>query len=129
MGLVLSNEDRALLEPLDRIWFRHVSVINDVWSYDKEVRASQQSTEEGAVLCSSVAIMSCETRVPAIAAKRTLTHLCREWELQHETLAYEILQKDDRPAIRQYIRGLEHQMSGNEVWSTFTKRYTPPKES
>ncbi|KAK8081346.1 Aristolochene synthase [Apiospora saccharicola] len=126
MGLVMSPEDLNLVEPLNRIWFRHVSVINDVWSYDKEVRQSKESGEEGAVLCSSVAILCEETQVSAEASKRTLTYLCREWEGLHQALEQEILAEKDTPAIRQYIRGLEHQMSGNEIWSTFTLRYAPP---
>ncbi|KAK8026424.1 Aristolochene synthase [Apiospora marii] len=126
MGLSLSAEDLELVEPLDRIWFRHVSVINDVWSYDKEVRQSKESVEEGAVLCSSVAILCEATQVSAEASKRTLTYLCREWEGLHQALEQEILAQKDTPAIRQYIRGLEHQMSGNEIWSTFTLRYAPP---
>ncbi|KAK8048212.1 hypothetical protein PG994_009942 [Apiospora phragmitis] len=128
MGLEMSAEDLRLVEPLDRIWFRHVSVINDVWSYDKEVRQSKESGEEGAVLCSSVAILCEETQVSAEASKRTLTYLCREWEALHQALEKEILEEKDTPAIRQYIRGLEHQMSGNEVWSTFTLRYAPPSQ-
>lgn len=126
MGLLMSVEDLSLVEPLDRNWFRHVSVINDVWSYDKEVRQSKSSGEEGAVLCSSVAILCEEMQVSAEASKRTLTCLCREWEGLHQTLEQEILAEKDTPAIRQYIRGLEHQMSGNEIWSTFTLRYAPP---
>ncbi|KAK8872555.1 Aristolochene synthase [Apiospora arundinis] len=126
MGLALSADDLALVEPLDRIWFRHYAVMNDVWSYDKEVRQSKESREEGAVLRSSVAILCDDTQMSAEAAKRTLTYLCREWEDQHKALEKEILAKKDTPAIRQYIRGLEYQMSGNEIWSTFTLRYAPP---
>ncbi|KAK8124408.1 Aristolochene synthase [Apiospora kogelbergensis] len=170
MGLVMSAEDLALVEPLDRIWFRHVSVMNDVWSYDKEVRQSQKSQEEGAVLRSSVAILCEETQVavqdpssslshllqPLLShlllllhyllggpgknkklerrrsllsvedAKRILTQRCRDWEDEHKAVEKTVVAKRDSSAIRQYIRGLEHQMSGNEIWSTTTLRYAAP---
>ena len=47
--------------------------------------------------------------------------MCREWELVHLQLAQQ--KQGARPEVLTYCKGLEYQMSGNEMWSAATKRY------
>ncbi|KAH8664711.1 Aristolochene synthase in complex with 12,13 Difluorofarnesyl diphosphate [Xylariales sp. PMI_506] len=123
MCLPLSKEEAELAREVDLNCSRHLSAVNDVWSYDKELLAAKVGHEEGGVLCSSVSIVMQEAAIPAAAAKRVLYGLCREWEVRHGELVAKALQTCNTPNLRAYFRGLELQMSGNEVWSRSTPRY------
>lgn len=126
MALHVTVEDLDLLKPLDRNCSKHLSVINDIWSYEKEVLAAETLHPEGGVLCSAVDILVNAADIPPLAAKRVLYTLSREWELVHEVIAREIATQRDTEAIATYMKGLELQMSGNEAWSRTTLRYLSP---
>lgn len=129
MGLKIPEGDLALTTQLDRNYSKHLSVINDIWSYDKEVRASTEAHREGGALCNSVAILASEAEISGFSAKRTLYCLCREWEHTHEQLVEKMLAQKDTPALRLNARGMQYQMSGNELWSTMTGRYQNENET
>lgn len=128
MALSLPQEDLDLVRPIDRNCSKHLSIVNDIWSYEKEVIAAQTLHEEGGALCSGVAILAKEAEIDIGAAKRVLYQLCREWELKHQSLVAKILAEKDSPVIKTYVRGLEFQMSGNELWSQTTLRYLAPTD-
>ncbi|KAI0533245.1 Aristolochene synthase in complex with 12,13 Difluorofarnesyl diphosphate [Xylaria digitata] len=122
-GIYLTEEEAALADPVDKNAARHISVINDIWSYDKELKAVALN-QEGSTMLNAVDILADEASMPLESAKRVLYRLCREWEIVHETLVSEILAKRDSPALRAYFKETEYQMSGNEVWSRLTLRYS-----
>ena len=128
MNLHLSLEELKSLEALEGYCARHISIINDIFSWEKELKASQTSSSEGAVLCSAVKVLADETSLRPEAAKRILWCITREWEQTFDTLAKEMLTASNgcTQAVKDYIKGLEYQMSGNERWSTSTLRYTNP---
>ncbi|KAI0454854.1 Aristolochene synthase in complex with 12,13 Difluorofarnesyl diphosphate [Xylaria acuta] len=128
MALEVSPEELALARPADMTCSKHLSVINDIWSYEKEYIASQTLHDEGGVLCTCVSIMSKDTDLRIPAAKRVLYNICREWELVFKQEVNDILNICDTPAIRAYLDGLELQMVGNELWSRTTLRYLEPIE-
>lgn len=123
-GIHLSKEDLALAEPVDKNCGRHLSVLNDIWSYNKEYIAANTLHEEGGIMCNAVAIFADEASMPIESAKRVLYQLCREWEICHETLVAEILAQRDTPEMRAYLKENEYQISGNEMWSRTTPRYS-----
>ena len=102
---------------------KHLSVVNDICSWNKEVKKSHESDAEGSMLCSSVQLMAAEFHVGIDASKRVLWSLCREWELLHLAL---VKKKRDgfSPDVIRYCEGLGYQMSGNEMWSRCTTRYS-----
>ncbi|KAI3316783.1 Aristolochene synthase in complex with 12,13 Difluorofarnesyl diphosphate [Xylariaceae sp. AK1471] len=128
MGLEVSPEELAVARPADMACSKHLSVINDIWSYEKEYIASQTLHDEGGILCTCVSIISKDTDLRIPAAKRVLYSICREWELVYKQEVEEILSLYDTPALRAYLDGLELQMSGNELWSRTTLRYLAPLE-
>ncbi|KAL9063650.1 MAG: hypothetical protein Q9161_009351 [Pseudevernia consocians] len=121
MKLELTPQELENLEPIDRNCAKHISVVNDIYSWEKELRKSKSSKEEGATLCSSVKVMAFECNVGAEAAKRILWTMCREWESVHLELAEKVAPFG--PRMAQYCEGLGYQMSGNELWSRTTMRY------
>ena len=128
MGIKVTPEELEVARPVDLNCSKHLSVINDIWSFEKELIASKTLHEEGGVLCTCVSIFADEAQISTDAAKRVLYNLCREWELRHRLLVEKVLAKNDTPTLRAYLKGLEYQMSGNELWSQTTLRYLAPAE-
>lgn len=52
--------------------------------------------------------------------------MVREWELVHDSLGEGLVCPSQ--TVRDYLRGLQYQMSGNELWSATTPRYLVPME-
>ena len=126
MGLKIDRSELAIVRPIEKNCSKHISVLNDIYSYEKEVIAAKTGHEEGGALCSSVQILALEADVDAAAAKRVLWAMCREWERCHEKLVAKVEKEKEQqttPALRAYMKGLEYQMSGNEQWSRSTLRY------
>ena len=113
------------MTPLERNCSKQISVVNDIYSWEKELKASKTGHREGAALCSAVKVVAEETHLSFDAAKRVLWAMVREWERTHDELAIEQLTApaDVSQHVQDYIQGLEYQMSGNELWSKTTMRY------
>ncbi|KAB8229441.1 isoprenoid synthase domain-containing protein [Aspergillus alliaceus] len=88
-----------------------------------EVRASQLGHKEGSALCSGVKVLAEATNLDIAATKRLLQAMVEEWNQVHDRLTAEQLAAGCRPAVKLYMKGLEYQMSGNELWSRTTLRY------
>ncbi len=125
MDLRPTPAELAALRPLEENCSKHISITNDIYSFEKEVLAERTGHPEGAHLCSAVKVVAAETSLGIAAAKRVLWAMVREWELVHETMA-EALGPQISAAVRDYVCGLQCQMSGNELWSRTTPRYLDP---
>lgn len=126
MNLRLSSEQLRSVVDIEMNCAKHISVVNDIYSWEKELRASQTRHQEGASLCSSVSVLSSEASLSVLASKRVLWVMCREWELMHEDLVERRLASAAPCSndLKAFIKGLEYQMSGNEAWSKSTSRYS-----
>ncbi|KAI0182247.1 Aristolochene synthase from penicillium Roqueforti [Xylaria flabelliformis] len=126
MELHLTAEEHELMIPLEKNSGKHLTIVNDIFSWEKEVKASKELHSEGAILCSSLKIVMDETGINVHGAKRLLWLLAREVELKQEDLQNEFLAT--YPSCsgdpRRYMRELEYLMAGNEQWSKETVRYT-----
>lgn len=127
MDIHLIQEDRDRVHNLEANASRHITAVNDICSFEKELQSSQSGHHEGSALCSSVQVLSAETGLGFEAAKRVLWAMCREWEHRHEELTKECFSANATRCsedLRAYTKGLEYQMSGNELWSLTTPRYS-----
>lgn len=125
MGLHLTPDQQSSVRALEQNCSRQISIVNDIYSWEKEYKASQMLNAEGAVLCSAVKLVSEEAGLDFEASKRVLWSMAREWEQVHDNMAHELLTSvgANSEAMKLYIKGLEYQMSGNERWSKTTPRY------
>lgn len=125
MNLDLSAEELDSVVEIERNCGRHIACVNDIYSYEKEKLTAKSAHEEGAVLCNAVQILAGQARISIESAKQVLWVMCRDWEFTHETLVRRRLATlpECSEALRAYMDGLEHHMSGNELWSRTTKRY------
>lgn len=101
---------------------KHIAFVNDVCSFEKEVLTAQNGFQLGAV-CSSVPIVMELCGVNEQEAKRIMWQMVRGWEVQHFELVNEIQSKNSSQALATYLKGLEYQTAGNELWSLLTPRY------
>ena len=121
MGLHLTSEELEYIKDVDENCSKHIVVVNDIYSWEKEREKSMTGHMEGSRLCSSVQVMSNTANVSVEAAKRIPWVMCREWEAHHKQPVASKL--NVRPEVITYCRGLESLMAGNELWSKTTKRY------
>lgn len=125
MNLRLTSEDFHTVQEVEQNCSKHISVVNDIYSWEKELKASRMGHEEGAALCSAVSVLSAETSLSIPATKRVLWMMCREWEIRHRQLMSERCTSSVPCSgdLSMFMKGLEFQMSGNEIWSSTTPRY------
>jgi aristolochene synthase len=120
MGLHLTPGQLESVKGVEKNCAKHLSIMNDIYSWDKELRASKAGHAEGAAICSAVQVLHQETDLFYEAAKKVLWAMCRGWEANHVVLV------DNLPSdkeVQTYAKGLEYQISGNEKWSATTPRY------
>ncbi|CAG8952973.1 hypothetical protein HYFRA_00003163 [Hymenoscyphus fraxineus] len=117
----LTPEELETVTQVEQNCAKHLAIVNDICSWEKELAQSKKSAQEGSVLCSAVKVMADNAGLSVDAAKRVLWSMVREWEAEHEILCQKPYMQDDRKSL--YLQGLKFQMSGNESWSKTTPRY------
>jgi aristolochene synthase len=123
MDLHLSKEELSTMSPAEQNCSKQISVVNDIYSWEKELLASQHGHKEGSALCSAVQVLAGSAGINIEAAKRVLWAMAREWEREHDAMYNTAISEGCSASVRAYIKGLEYQMSGNELWSRTTLRY------
>ena len=123
MGLNMTQEELNGMRALERNCSKHISIVNDIFSWEKELRASQTGHQEGSVLCTAVKILADSTSLGIEGSRRVLWSMVREWEDMHNEMVALKLAEGCSQAAEDYMKGLEYQMSGNELWSRTTPRY------
>lgn len=124
MGVHLTPAQLKSVELMEKNASKHISVVNDIYSFNKELRQNAASKQEGSVLCTAVKVVADECALSYDAAKRVLWPMCREWELVHQRLEAERKREGEYTEdVAQCVKGLELLMSGNERWSETTPRY------
>ncbi|KAK7181201.1 aristolochene synthase [Paraphaeosphaeria sporulosa] len=122
MGLHMKPEELALVQPLEMNVMRHVTLVNDIASYEKEVLAAGKGFALGQ-LCSAVPIVMTACGVNELSAMRIMWEMSRELEKQHFVLLEEAMKQCNSESMRLYAKGLEFQAAGNERWNLLTPRY------
>ncbi|KAJ5312853.1 hypothetical protein N7508_003683 [Penicillium antarcticum] len=125
-NLRLNPAELERLSALESASFRHMGVINDIYSWEREWKMHQENPTDGSRPLSAIYILANETGLPFTACKRLMYSYCRELELIIKHTGDE-LQADSvskwTPEMDMYFKGLESFMRGNELWSQWTPRY------
>ncbi|KAK7012986.1 hypothetical protein R3P38DRAFT_3581449 [Favolaschia claudopus] len=125
--LVLPPTDLAVTNQLHEMYMKHIIYGNDAWSYDKELKTAQETAaaEEVNPATPVQAFSSISAGITARSAKRLLVFLQREMEVLFEEAVRGVLCQKGRDPLemRRFIKMLEYQMSGSELWATETLRY------
>ena len=123
MDISVTREELASVKDIENNCAKHISIVNDIYSWEKELKQSNDSAREGSVLCTAVKILADNASLDVNASKRVLWVMAREWEQKHEKLCSTPALSTCSEAVMMYLKGLEYQMSGNELWSKTTPRY------
>ena len=123
--LRVPTETLQSLERIHESYGKLGIIVNDIYSFDKELHLWNQTQKEGAKLLNIVNHMSIDAGVSYSTAKRILWVLCREWEIDHQEMVAKIVagKGGADPILKTYLKGLEYVLSGNEKWSETTERY------
>ncbi|KAL9082582.1 MAG: hypothetical protein Q9159_006303 [Coniocarpon cinnabarinum] len=116
MNIDMDFNEAAIVQVIEENSAKHIAVVNDIYSFDKELRKAQSGHREGSVLCNAVRVLAEEMGISDAAARRTLWTVCRQWEARHYELVDEIQREPemDPRKLAVYLKGVEYQMSGNE---------------
>lgn len=126
MGVQLSGEELQSVANIEESYAKLAVMVNDICSYEKEVRAWSTNPKDCGRLVNVVEHIAVNAQISPAAAKRVSWVLCREAELEHQELVAIRLKMRDPPCsddLIRYIKGLEYVLGGNEVWSLTTERY------
>lgn len=123
--LRVPNKTLKSLERIHESYGKLGIIVNDIHSYEKELRLWNRDHKEGAKLLNIVNTMSIDAGVSYATAKRILWVLCREWDIGHQDMMAKALEGRGGadPALKLYLKGLEYMLGGNEYWSENTERY------
>lgn len=123
--IVLTEDDKHILVPLEKVANYHVGVLNDIFSFDREWKAAQ-TLGQGAVLVNGVRILADEVAVSVGMAKGLCFALVRAWEVEFRGMVERLLEGvgvGERGALRRAVVGIERRMAGAEAFSWRTRRY------
>ena len=123
--IVLSPSEISMLEPLEHVANYHVSILNDIFSFDREWSAAQ-TLGEGAALVNGVRILADNAGLSVGVAKKLCFALVRAWEVEFKGMEKELLEQEGTKAntnLRRMVRGIERRMTGAEAFSWRTTRY------
>ncbi|KAJ5339687.1 hypothetical protein N7452_006415 [Penicillium brevicompactum] len=122
----LTKAQLAQTKTLESTAFRHFSIINDIYSWEREWKLAQATSADGARPFSAVFILAKETNQPFSVCKESLYEYCRDLELGFKQ-ALDGLRHDGSPELTpemdKYVQSLEYFMSGMETWTQWTPRY------
>jgi aristolochene synthase len=117
----MSTEEIEAVKDLDMNRSRFITIINDIFSWEMELKQSQSSSEEGSYLCSSIQIIMDSLGVDDDAAKAILWSIARHLEHRHLNLSSHLTEK--YPRLEIYCKETGYHMSGIEAWHKETQRY------
>ena len=121
----LSEETLKSLDGMVELFDKMGMVVNDIYSFNKELYLWNKDHKEGAKMLNIVIYMSNDAEVSYATAKRILWVLCREWEIDYQDMMTKAMQEKygSNDDVKKYIKALEYVVGGNEFWSAKTERY------
>ncbi|KAF4485875.1 Aristolochene synthase [Colletotrichum fructicola Nara gc5] len=92
-GIRLSKDELESTAAIEVPFSRHISVVNDVTSWDKECRAEREIDAQGAVVSNIVQVLSDECNLSPESAKPVLWAMCHGWAEMVDGLIAERVQQ------------------------------------
>ena len=127
MGVTLTEEEDAKLEPIRRPCFIAIGLANDYLSFDREYLEFLEDSVESQKLNNAVWLHMQWHDVDVGVAKRMVLDKTRQHEDEFlANCARYRRENDDIPEkLDRHLQALAYQVSGNVVWSLNCPRYCP----
>lgn len=129
MGIRVSKEEKAKLQDVVDLATYAVTVVNDMYSWPKEIKCHLETPGSNAPF-NAVAVLMRHNGCSEAEAFRVLRDKQTELEERHRHLLDEHKAREGGhlPGNQElYVLTAQHAVSGSELWSIFSKRY-PSKE-
>lgn len=126
MGVTLTEEEDAILDPIRKPCFAALSLGNDYLSFDREYLEFLESEDEK-TLKNAVWLHMQWDSVGVDAAKKTVLEATRKYEAQflEDCAQFQRGSKGFSEKLKRHLDALAYQVSGNVVWSLNCPRYCP----
>ncbi|EUC50502.1 hypothetical protein COCMIDRAFT_82073 [Bipolaris oryzae ATCC 44560] len=125
MGLVLTEEEEAILDPIRRPWYRALTLANDYFSFEREYLELIESKELKTIK-NAVWLHMKWYHVGIDLAKKMVLNMTRQYEDQFLESCAEFRRKDNpSEKLSLYLDVLTFMVSGNMVWNLNCPRYNP----
>jgi ophiobolin F synthase len=126
MGMTLSEEEDAQLEPLRKPGYAAMGLGNDYFSFDREYADFQRSGESQTII-NSVWLHMQWYNLDVAAAKRMTVEATRRYEdlFLNQCAKYRHENSPVPEKVDKYLDALAYLISGNVVWSLNCPRYHP----
>lgn len=126
MGMTLSEEEDAQLDPIRKLCYAALGLANDYFSFDREYAEFKESGDSQ-TLTNSVWLHMQWHNVDSSSAKEMTKQATRRYEDQFLEKCAEYRQKNAPVSqkLDKYLEALAYQISGNVVWSLNCPRYHP----
>lgn len=86
MGMHLTRVDLQEMKAVERNYAKHISIVDDIYSSEKELKQFQVGHEEDSCLCSAVKVLAASTGLDIEATRVCLWTMVQHWEWMHEIL-------------------------------------------
>ena len=125
MDIHLADAERDSLSNVSNTFDELIIIMNDIYSFNKELRAFERDKTEAAFVCNVVRALAEEAGLTYAVSKRVLWVLYREREILFQDMVErkENTKVGYSPVVKSYMKGLELSLAGNERWSELTPRY------
>ncbi|CAG8974316.1 hypothetical protein HYALB_00006164 [Hymenoscyphus albidus] len=124
LNIDLTPTELSRITEIEKLQAYHLLVVNDYYSFEKELLDSQTKHEEGAKLFNVVAVLANEIDVSYASSKAIIDVMLRKWEEECRVMVKAIENRGEcTEAMAKYLRGKELMNLGNVVWSATTRRY------
>lgn len=126
MGLSLTEEEKALMDPIARPCFAALGLANDYVSFDVEYAEFKES--EASTMTNAVWQYMQWKDIGMQEAKEIVKQVTTQYEAEFLRLREEFIQSQgDRIAshLETYLTALGYQIPGNFIWSLTCPRYHP----
>lgn len=126
MDITVPDDERPWIEELEGNISAHWALVNDLFSWDKEILESRDvAGKMGATVFNAVSVHMEELNVDAESARSSLANMVRELERKHGDLVARRMDsgRPISPDVVRYVHCLENIAAANESWSRGTARY------
>jgi hypothetical protein len=124
-GVVLTPEEMEATGPATYLAFVVLGITNDIWSWEKEKRATQKSRGHNPLINAVQMVMHIQN-TDEETAKKVVYEIIRTHEEQYCRVRDEYLtHSQTSPAVKKWFQVLELSIAGNALWSIRAIRYHP----
>ncbi|CAJ2500455.1 Uu.00g033080.m01.CDS01, partial [Anthostomella pinea] len=122
MGLIIGKEEHETLHEMCRPCFAHLTLVNDLYSYEEESEAAVANGDPGWL--NALNVIMREHSVNVDEAKLICSRQIKKAASEFSAVITGAKDRDDLSlGLRRYLEALQYGMTGNLAWSMTCPRY------